>query len=86
MSIKEALKQMFLALTGVLPTGNTIEEVTRNGAKNVVNVKTLDSFAVKYEDATKKSLVLSSSTASSIKKFRITVTDDGVLTATEIMV
>lgn len=33
---------------------------------------------------TDKELILASSTASSIKKFKITVTDDGTVTATEI--
>lgn len=66
----EALKQLATAfgITGV--EGETISEV-------------IASIAANY-NAAPKEIVMSSSTAESTKKFKITVIDNGTLTATEI--
>jgi hypothetical protein len=46
----------------------------------------LSNFATKeYVDAPKTEFILNSSTEGSTKKFKITIDDDGVLTATEIV-
>ena len=46
----------------------------------------LSNFATKeYVDAPKMEFILNSSTEGSTKKFKLTIDDDGVLTATEIV-
>ena len=47
-------------------------------------VRTLEGSTVQYEDETKTSFTLKSSTDSSTKEFKITITDDGTISATEI--
>lgn len=74
MDIVSALKQFFAKLNGTTPSGSTIADVIKSAiaGTNTVN----------YRDATNKSIVLASSTAASTKKFVISVTDDGVISAT----
>lgn len=84
MTVAKALKALFKALTGTEPSGMTVSDVVRNGTGNVPNAAVLNMKAVKYEDTANKSFVLNSSTELSTKKFRITVVDDGTLSATEI--
>lgn len=81
MTIVNAFKQFIKKLTGVVPIGNNIAEIISDGASKV----SAQSAFVKYEDASNESFVLKSSTASSKKQFRVTVTDDGILAAAEIV-
>ena len=66
----EALKSLATALGISAVQGETVSEVVASMAANY--------------DAAPKSIILSSSTASSTKKFKITVIDDGTVTATEV--
>lgn len=66
----EALKQLATAFGIQGVEGETISEV-------------IASIAAKY-DAAPKEIVMSSSTAESTKKFKITVVDNGTIAATEI--
>lgn len=84
MNIAKMFKQFIYKLTGKSPKGNTIAEVIKNGSEEVVNITNLDKSAVKYETADNKSFVINSSTSGSVKKFRITVVDEGTISATEI--
>ena len=90
MTIVKALRKMFLALTGLTPTGSNITDVITSGSKQLPNVKnlvtevnTLKGSVVQYGD-NRKYFVLNSSTTNSTKQFKITVIDDGTVTATEI--
>lgn len=65
----KALKNLATKL-GINAAGDTIAEV-------------INLIASKY-DVAPKEIVMSSSTAESTKKFKITVIDDGTITATEI--
>lgn len=67
----EALKKLATALGMSAVEGETIAEV-------------IDSMANNY-DVAPKEIVMSSSTAESTKKFKITVVDNGTITATEIV-
>lgn len=66
----EVLKALATALGISAVQGDTISEV-------------IDSMAKNY-DAAPKEIILSSSTASSTKKFKITVIDNGTISATEV--
>lgn len=70
MPITDAIKLFVEALTGKKPTGMTIYDVVKSGAAIVKEPK--DSVYVK------------SSTPDSDKVFKITVTDDGTITAVEV--
>lgn len=54
------------------------------GGFEVDSTLTLTDKTLSVTGLTDKELILASSTASSTKKFKITVTDDGQITATEI--
>jgi NCAIR mutase (PurE)-related protein len=101
MTIVNAFKEFFYKLNGVKPSGNNIAEVVANGAANVSlnnesalatrmtaaegDIEDLeDDFSALVTDGG-KSLILNSSTADSVKKFKITVVDAGTITATEIV-
>lgn len=84
MTIAKAFKVFIKSLTGQEPIGNNIADVVNDGAQKVVDISILNNSAIKYEDSSKKSFTLKSSTASSTKEFKITVVDDGTISATEI--
>lgn len=66
-----ALKKLATALGISAVAGDTVSKVIESMANNY--------------NAAPKEIVLSSSTASSTKKFKITVVDNGTITATEIV-
>lgn len=66
----KALKKLATAL-GIAVVGDTVAQV-------------IDSMATNYNGAPKE-IVLSSSTPDSTKKFKITVVDNGTISATEIV-
>lgn len=67
----KALKKLAAALGINAVAGDTVSKV-------------IESMADKYDSAPKE-IVLSSSTAESTKKFKITVVDNGTIAATEIV-
>lgn len=77
MTIADAFKVFIKAVTGKEPAGCNISEVIRDGASKFTDK------AVLYADDG-KSIILNSSTTDSTKQFKIIVTDDGTVTATEV--
>lgn len=63
---------------------STVGTLTQGETALSPRVRTLEGSTVRYEDETKTSFTLKSSTESSTKEFKITITDDGTISATEI--
>lgn len=63
---------------------STVGALTQGETALPPRVSTLEGSTVQYEDETKTSFTLKSSTDSSTKEFKITITDDGTISATEI--
>lgn len=63
---------------------STVGTLTQGETALSPRVRTLEGSTVQYEDETKTSFTLKSSTDSSTKEFKITITDDGTISATEI--
>lgn len=63
---------------------STVGTLTQGETALSPRVRTLEGSTVQYEDETKTSFTLKSSTESSTKEFKITITDDGTISATEI--
>lgn len=66
-------------VTGIASADSDTPEITWDG--NIENVKTIDP---KYIPGELNEIILPSSTSGSSKKFKITVNDNGVITATEV--
>lgn len=77
MTIADAFKSFVKSLAGQEPAGDTVSEVIRDGADKIRNE------VIRSGDI-QESLVLKSSTAGSVKQFRVTIDDAGTLTTTEI--
>ena len=63
---------------------STVGTLTQGETALSPRVRTLEGSTVQYEDETRTSFTLKSSTDSSTKEFKITITDDGTISATEI--
>lgn len=77
MTIADAFKLFVRTLVGKEAVGTTIADVIRDAADK------MSTELVSYKDDG-KAVILKSSTAGSQKQFKITVEDDGTLTATEV--
>ena len=66
-------------VTGIASAGSDTPEITWDG--NIETIKTIDS---KYIPSELNEIVLPSSTSGSSKKFKITVNDNGAISATEV--
>jgi predicted RNase H-like HicB family nuclease len=86
MTVANAFRAFFTALNGVAPTGKTVAEVIQSGTSSVqLNNESALATRVEALEEDKDFIVLNSSTAGSVKQFKITVVDNGTITATEIV-